>query len=85
MSVKVRTFTITVPGHITRRSKDNGTELEITGHQARYLLESLNEVAHLMPEDEPEPQHPMADGVYSSDGTAAGVTVVPSHPAAKTA
>lgn len=79
MSVKVRTFTITVPGHITRRSKDNGTELEITGHQARYLLESLNEVAHLMPEDEPVEQRSVVAEV--SPVTAH----VPTHPEAKTA
>lgn len=71
MSVKVGTFTITVPGHITRRSKDNGTELEITGFQARYIFETLSEVTHLMPEDEPsEPQSSVAE---------VGPVPVPSH------
>lgn len=51
MGVKVATFTLTVPGHVVRRGKEGGTELEITGEQARYILEELSEVEHLLPLD----------------------------------
>lgn len=66
MGINVGTFTVTVPGHLTRRSKGSDTELEITGEQGRYLFETLSEVTHLFPPD------PTDEPTQSS-----GPTVVP--------
>ena len=51
MGVNVSGLTITVPGHIVRRTKGSDTELQITGEQGKYILDSLTEVRHLLPDD----------------------------------
>lgn len=52
MGINLGTLSMTVPGHVVRRSKGSDTELEITGAQARWIFETLSEVTHLFPPDE---------------------------------